>query len=74
MAALIPVSTADAKTYKGTMTKRVIDMTAIERADFYKEITLKARERLFAIGQPWIYEKNGQVVAEYADGSLKVLQ
>lgn len=59
--------------HEGTMVKRIIDMTPQEREVYYKAVALKAKERLFAIGQPWVYEKNGQVLAEYADGRIEII-
>jgi len=59
--------------YQGTMTKRIIDMTSSERAAYYQDAALKAKERPFAIGQPWVHEKNGQVIAEYANGKIEII-
>ena len=66
--------TASLGSYQGTMTKRIIDMSPSERAAYYQAAALKARERLSSIGQPLVHEKNGQVVAEYANGKIEVIR
>jgi hypothetical protein len=56
------------------MTKRIVDMTPAEREAYYKTAALDVRKRLFAIGQPLVYEKNGHVVAEQATGQLETVR
>ena len=59
---------------RGTLIKPIYEMTPLEREAFYKEMAIKARKYLFSIGQPLVYEKDGKIVAEYADGTIKVIQ
>ena len=59
---------------RGTLIKPIYEMTPLEREAFYKEMKLKIRERLFKRGQPLVYQKDNQVVAEYADGTIKVIE
>ena len=66
--------TANLGSYRGAMIKRIIDMSPSERVAYYQAAALKAKERLFAIGQPWVHEKNGQVVAEHADGRIEIIR
>jgi hypothetical protein len=58
----------------GTLKKPIYDMTPEEREEFYKLSALKVRQRLFKIGQPFVYEKEGKIVAEYADGTIKAVR
>lgn len=59
--------------YQGLMDKSIIDMTLSEREAYYQTCALKAKEHLFSIGQPIVYEKNGRIVAEYADGKTEII-
>lgn len=65
--------TANLGSYQGTMIKRIIDMTPSEREAYYQNAAIKAKEHLFSIGQPLVYEKNGQIIAEHADGRIEVI-
>lgn len=56
---------------KGVMKKKPFDMTDEERAAWEKESSERARAYLFSIGQPLVYEKDGNMVAEYADGRIE---
>ena len=58
----------------GTLQKPIYEMTPHEREAFYKEMKTEARNHLFSIGQPWVYEKNGKILAECADGTIKVIR
>jgi len=58
----------------GTLKKPIYEMTPEEREEFYRKINLKVRQRLFKIGQPFVYEKEGKVLAEYADGTIKAVR
>ena len=58
----------------GTLKKPIYEMTIDEREEFYQDIALKTRAYLFSIGQPLVYEKNGKIIAEYADGTFKVIR
>ena len=61
------------RSYHGEMPKPIYSMTAGERKAYYEAAAIKTREYLFSIGQPLVYKKDSQIVAEYADGSIKVL-
>lgn len=74
MAATVAEPTANLGSYQGTMIKRIIDMTPSEREAYYQAAEVKVREHLFSIGQPLVHEKNGQVVAEYADGRIEIIR
>jgi hypothetical protein len=56
---------------KGEMKKNPFTMSKEELAVWKTETNLKIRERLFAIGQPLVYETNAKLVAEYADGRIE---
>lgn len=53
---------------KGKMTKSPFDMTFEEERAWRIEKQAEAQTFLFSIGQPLVYEKNGVMIAEYADG------
>ena len=59
--------------YRGEMTKPIIDMTLEERQIWKQEINQKIRKTLFAINMPFVHEIDGKVVAEYADGTVKII-
>ena len=59
--------------YRGEMTKPIIDMTLEERQVWKQEINQKIRKTLFAINMPFVHEIDGKVVAEYADGTVKII-
>lgn len=56
---------------KGVMKKKPFDMTDEERAAWEKESSERVRAYLFSLGQPLVYEKDGHMVAEYADGRIE---
>lgn len=56
---------------KGIMKKSPFEMTDEEKEAWKSEASERARAYLFSIGQPLVYEKNGQLVAEYSDGRIK---
>ena len=58
----------------GTLKKPIYEMTPEEREEFYKLAILKVRQRLFKVGQAFVYEQEGRVLAEYADGTIKVVR
>ena len=60
--------------YRGEMTKPIIDMTLGERQLWKKEINQKIRKTLFEINMPFVHKINGDIVAEYADGTTKIIQ
>jgi len=58
---------------KGAMVKSPFKMTLEELKVWHQENKDEARKYLFSIGQPLVYEKNGRMVAEFADGRIKEL-
>ena len=58
----------------GTLQKPIYEMSAEEKSAFYKEMNIKIRKRLFSIGQPMVYKKGANVVAEYADGTINIVR
>jgi hypothetical protein len=58
---------------KGKMTIEPWNMTSAERDEWEVRMQVEAKEYLFSIGQPLVYEKEGQMIAEYADGKINVL-
>ncbi|ATP56241.1 hypothetical protein CPT03_07045 [Pedobacter ginsengisoli] len=59
---------------KGEMSKLPFDMTLAERIRWQLELQEDAKEYLFSIGQPLVYKKNGQMIAEHADGRIIVIR
>jgi hypothetical protein len=59
---------------KGKMTKSPFDMTFEEEKEWRIQKQAETREYLFSIGQPLVYEKDGVMIAEYADGQVKVIR
>ena len=58
----------------GKMKKPPGDMSTKERATWQKQIADNARDYLFSIGQPLVYQqKDGLIVAEYKDGRVLIL-
>lgn len=58
---------------KGKMKKFPLDMDASELGIWKENMSKDIRAYLFSIGQPLVYEKDGQMVAEYADGRIEML-
>ena len=56
---------------KGKMTKSPFDMTIEEEKEWRIQKQAEAKAFLFSIGQPLVYEKDGIIIAEYADGRIK---
>ncbi|WP_057938040.1 hypothetical protein [Algoriphagus resistens] len=56
---------------KGKMKKDLCYMTAAERVAWKEKMGKEIRSHLFSIGQPLVYRKNGQMIAEYADGHIE---
>jgi hypothetical protein len=54
--------------------KPIYEMTLQEREEFYKDMAMKTKAYLFSIGQPFVFEKEGKILAEYADGTIKVVR
>ena len=59
---------------KGKMTKSPFDMTFAEEKEWRIQKQAEAKEYLFSIGQPLVYEKDGIMIAEYADGRIKAIR
>jgi hypothetical protein len=55
------------------MTKSPFLMTAEEREEWEVLMQAKTRAYLFSIGQPLVYIRDGQMIAEYADGKIEIL-
>ena len=45
-----------------------------EREEWELRRQAETRAYLFSIGQPLVYKKNGHMIAEYADGRVKVIR
>jgi hypothetical protein len=60
--------------YKGIMKKPIIEMSEIEREEYYNSNVKKVKKRLFLINQPMVYEKNGKVLAEYSNGKIEIVR
>lgn len=58
-------------TRRGKMVKRPEDMTPEEYANWKIQVQIDVREYLFSIGQPYVTVKNGNTVAEFADGRVQ---
>ena len=58
---------------KGRMKKFPLLMNPTELEAWEKQEAAYVRNYLFSIGQPLVYEKDGTMVAEYADGRIKTL-
>ncbi|MFI5160495.1 MAG: hypothetical protein ACHQHN_04420 [Sphingobacteriales bacterium] len=50
------------------------DMSIDEIRAWERNMQQEAREYLFSIGQPLVYLKDGQMIAEYADGSIEPIR
>ncbi|QIH33795.1 hypothetical protein [Sphingobacterium sp. DR205] len=55
----------------GRMQKDPFIMAMEEKTAWKKELKQKIRSYLFARQRPLIYRKNGQMVAEYQDGTIQ---
>ncbi|QJD96146.1 hypothetical protein HH214_09810 [Mucilaginibacter robiniae] len=53
------------------MQKSPFGMSPDEYQAWQAQENAHAREYLFSIGQPLVYEKDGQLIAEYPDGTIK---
>ncbi len=59
---------------KGKMIKAPWTMAPAEREEWELRRQAETRAYLFSIGQPLVYKKNGHMIAEYADGRVKVIR
>jgi len=55
------------------MTMEPWKMTPAERDEWELRMQAEAKNHLFSIGQPLVYEKEGRMIAEYADGKIIAL-
>jgi hypothetical protein len=55
---------------KGKMTKSPFKMTLEQEREWQTQKQLEAKAYLFSLGQPLVYEKDGIMIAEYADGRI----
>jgi hypothetical protein len=60
--------------YRGEMTKPIVNMTHEERQIWKREINQKIRKDLFSINMPFVHQVDGKIVAEYADGTVKIIR
>jgi len=58
---------------KGAMQKDFFQMSEEEKKSWRNTIAEKTKETLFAKGQPLVYQKDGKMIAEYADGRIIVI-
>jgi hypothetical protein len=61
-------------TRRGEMVKSPFEMLPDEYAEWKIQVQADAREYLFSIGQPYVTRKNGVIVAEFADGSIRHIE
>ena len=59
---------------KRKMTKFPWDMTFAERDGWEIRMQAEAKAYLFSIGKPLVYEKDGRMIAEYVDGTVKTIR
>lgn len=55
----------------GGAEKPVEEMTAAEREQAAKQVSMKVREQAFSRGFPVIIKRNGLIVREFSDGRLE---
>ncbi|WP_133163414.1 hypothetical protein [Siphonobacter curvatus] len=58
----------------GEMVKSPSSMDEQERTIWQQQIAQKAKEYLFSIGQPLVYERDGHIVAEHQDGRIMIIR
>ena len=56
------------------MTRSPFEMTQSEYSAWEKENQADARKNLFAIVQPFVYEINGQIIAQHGDGLVQIVR
>jgi hypothetical protein len=49
-------------------------MTPAERDELESKMQAEAKKYFFSIGQPLVYEKEGHMIAEYANGRIKIIR
>jgi hypothetical protein len=59
--------------YGGKMKKNIANMTSEEYKQWQIEINQDAKRTLFASNMPFVYKKDGKVIAEYPDGQIEIL-
>ena len=58
---------------KGKKPANFGQMTLEEYRNWERDMQKEAEAYLFSIGQPLVYKKDGQYIAQYADGTINVL-
>ncbi len=58
----------------GEMVKRPSSMNEQERDAWHQQIAQQAKDYLFSIGQPLVYEREGHIVAEHQDGRILIIR
>lgn len=56
---------------RGRMKKNPFTMTPEEKAKWNEQAEEQIRNYLFSLDQPLVYCKNGKMVAEYPNGTIK---
>jgi hypothetical protein len=55
---------------RGKLPANFDDMSVEEVKAWERAMQKEAEQYLFSIGQPLVYEKEGQMIAEHSDGSI----
>jgi len=56
---------------RGRMKKNPFTMTQEEKTKWNEQVEDQIRNYLFSLGQPLVYCKEGKMVAEYPNGTIK---
>jgi hypothetical protein len=59
---------------KGKKPANLGQMTPQEFEEWERSMQKEAEAYLFSIGQPLVYKKDGKYVAQYADGTINILE
>ena len=59
---------------KGKKPANFDKMTPEEHREWERCMQKEAEAYLFSIGQPLVYKKDGQYIAQYADGTMSILK
>lgn len=60
--------------YIGRMKKNIATMTPEEYKQWQFEVNKDAKQSLFALNMPFVYKKDGIVLAEYPDGKIEIIR
>jgi hypothetical protein len=66
--------TENIKYQVGILKKPLHKMSDLEIKEWEKTLAKNAREYLFSIGQPLVYEKDGKIVAEDKLGNIRIIR